>query len=630
MYLYNTDRKIHKTGLLNLVALILATLAIQALAKYCGGATAQIVVAFMAIGVLETIVSLFQMRLYAREAIEQIEFMELQKSKDSSALFTSSDSEVFIAKHAREQFEKYFVPAFTVILFLIAGAAAWRLWLWLPKAPTLEYERLTISMALTALFALILFLLGKYSLELAKLENQRLLNPSASFLMLGSVAFALIAVVEAAAWFGFPKIDQIAARILVIILFAVAAEILINLILEFYRPRVKGQITRLLYESRIVGIIGQPASIVSTAAQALDYQFGFKVSETWFYKFIQKTILWFILAQAAALFVSSMIVIIEPNEQGLLERFGKPVNNRNILNPGIHIKFPWPIDKVYRYPTKSVQTFYVGFIPSEDSDDSKTIVWTKPHYKEEFNFIVATKEKLQLTTDAGETSENIVPVNLFNANIPIQFKITDIQKWAYNHADASNILVQTANREVIKYLLNVDSDDLISSRRLEAAENIRRNIQATADSYNLGVEILFVGLQSVHPPVKIADAYEAVIGAMQEKETNILAAMAYKAQKIPLAVAEATNIIAAEDSKAFAKIITAKSESQLFKSQITAFKAAPSIYKMWSFLDTFVESGAKARKYVITTTNAYEIFWLNLEEKLRPDLLDVAVPETKK
>ena len=64
----------------------------------------------------------------------------------------------------------------------------------------------------------------------------------------------------------------------------VALETLIQLVLEIYRPRVKGKIERPLYESRLVGLLGQPEGLITTAAQALDYQFGFKVSETWFYR----------------------------------------------------------------------------------------------------------------------------------------------------------------------------------------------------------------------------------------------------------------------------------------------------------------------------------------------------------
>src|SRR6202162_1206257 len=118
-----------------------------------------------------------------------------------------------------------------------------------------------------------------------------------------------------------------------------------------YRPRVKGKIERPLYESRLVGLLGQPEGLITTAAQALDYQFGFKVSETWFYRFFRRALGVLVLLQLGALLLSTCVVFIEAGEQGLLERFGRPVTDRTLLEPGAHLKCPWPIDKVYRFRT---------------------------------------------------------------------------------------------------------------------------------------------------------------------------------------------------------------------------------------------------------------------------------------
>jgi len=73
------------------------------------------------------------------------------------------------------------------------------------------------------------------------------------------------------------------ARALCVLLGLMAAEMLLTLLLEIYRPRIKGKIARPLYESRVVGLLAQPENLFTTAAQTLDYQFGFNVSQTWFF-----------------------------------------------------------------------------------------------------------------------------------------------------------------------------------------------------------------------------------------------------------------------------------------------------------------------------------------------------------
>ncbi len=111
----------------------------------------------------------------------------------------------------------------------------------------------------------------------------------------------------------------------------VAVENLLTLVFEIYRPRVKGQAEHPLYESRLIGLLSQPGGLITTAAQALDYQFGFKVSETWFYRYLERALAWLILGQIVVLLLSTSFAFVEIGEHGLLERFGRPVAGSEML-----------------------------------------------------------------------------------------------------------------------------------------------------------------------------------------------------------------------------------------------------------------------------------------------------------
>ena len=236
------------------------------------------------------------------------------------------------------------------------------LWRWLSRSTTSsEVKQPITGLALFGLFALVLFLLGRFSATIARLEHHRLLRPGASYLLFNAFLCLLVALGMVGVWAGFPKADFYVAHVLCGLLGLVALETLVQLVLEIYRPRVKGKIERPLYESRLVGLLGQPEGLITTAAQALDYQFGFKVSETWFYRFFEKALGWLLLLQVGALVLSTCFVFIDAGEQGLLEHFGKRVESRSPLGPGAHLKWPWPIDKVYRFRTEQIQTFHVGF-----------------------------------------------------------------------------------------------------------------------------------------------------------------------------------------------------------------------------------------------------------------------------
>jgi regulator of protease activity HflC (stomatin/prohibitin superfamily) len=618
------EQNVQKTGIVNWVALLGMAVVSAALARQAQSAAGLVGTAFLGIGFLAAAVSYFQMRLEDRERLERLEVEELKKTRSDSALFADTTGETLLARRSREQFERFLVPAFTVVLFLLQGGAAYGGWRWLEKAGAPALDRATLTLALYGLCGLILFLLGCYSARLARLDRQRLLRPGASYLMLGAVMCFLVAATEATAYFGFPRIDRVVARVFCGVLALTAVETLIGLVFEIYRPRVRGQAARLLYESRLIGLLGEPGGLITTAAQALDYQFGFKVSETWFYKFLERALSWIILLQLTALWASTTFVIIEPGEQALLERFGKPVTGRAVLEPGLHFKWPWPVDRVYRYQTRQIQSFIVGVIPDPELDKEKTVLWTKPHYKEEFNMLVASRDPGARTDIPG--AEKPVPANLLVASIPVQYQITNLVAWAYNHANADKVLEHVANREVVRYLVNVDFDSVMSSDRQTAGEALHRRIQDRANELNLGVQVIFVGLQNIHPPIgnrmlPLAQEFEKVVGAMQQKQTNILAAQAYEARRIPAASAEATNLVTQARSDQLLRVSTATAEAARFTNQLAAFRASPTVYPHRTRLEALATALPGVKKYVVVATNTQDVVVLDLEETVRPDLL---------
>ena len=621
------DRSIKSNGLANLVALLVVAGGSAILASMTKAWVILPSVAFLAVGFVVAVLSYFQMRLEEAERLEKLEYDEISKSPTGSSLFSADESELLPTRRSREQFERWLIPGFTVLLMGFQAFGVWWFWKKLGSAGMAQIQQGRLAMALFGLFSLLLFLLGKYSAGLARLEGRRLVRPGASYLLLGAYLSFLCTVAIAASDLGFPKVDLYAAKMLVVVLGLTSIELLFNLILEIYRPRVRGQAARLLYESRVIGLLGQPEGLVTTAAQALDYQFGFKVSETWFYKFLERALAWLILLQLGALFASTTFVIIEPQEQALLERFGRPVQGREILEPGFHFKMPWPVDSVHRYITREIQSFTIGVIPDAELENERVLVWTKPHSKEEFNLLVANGQSSPVGKDTSRPErDQAVPVNLLTVRIPVQYRITNLLEWATGHSDGPELLEDIATREVVRYLVSVDIERLMGVGRLEAAETMMTRVQKSANEARLGAEIVFLGLQDIHPPVKVAKEFEAVIGAMQERETNILEAVAYSASVVPAARAAATNLLTRAGSDRLSKLATVMAEATLFTNQIAAHAVAPAAYARRAYLETVARSVASARKYIITTTNTEDVIQLNLEDKLRPDLLDIQVP----
>ncbi len=613
---YNAKR----IGLMNWIVLLGAAIGLLLVARFVSSRASVLVMLLTTFGLLVALLCYFHMSLVEREQFEKMEMEELSKARGSQSLFASAGADTFPARRSREQFERFVIPLFAGLLFLAQASAAWWLWGKIAQMPPLIPMNSALAMALLGLFGMILFLLGKYSAGLARLQNQKLLRPGAAYLLLSAYACFIGAVTIAAVLAGFPKADLLVGRALCVITGLAAVETLLGLVLEIYRVRVRGRDTRLLYESRLVGLLGQPEAIITTAAHALDYQFGFKVSETWFYRFLERALGWLILAQFCALVLSTCFVIVQSGDQALLERFGRPLGQNGVIGPGLHFKLPWPIDIATEYHTEQIQSFIVGAEPEKN----ETIAWAAIHAKEE-NFLVASRD---LSPDilSNRTSESkSPPVNLLSVSIPVQYQITNLVAWAYTNQDPQSLLKGIAEREVTRYLASADFDQLMSSGRAAAAEALLSHIQAQADDARLGAHILFVGLEDIHPPTDVAKIFEEVVGAAQTRDSKILEARADAVATNAYASGESFSRIAAAEAGRHSAATNSSARATLFASQQMAYNAAPGrngVYEQRAYLETLVDGGRQARKYIIATTNVPDILIFNLEDKIRGDLMD--------
>ena len=629
-----------KLGFVNGLTLLAVTIGSLVLALKAGSNVGLAGVVLLGIGTLISFFSFIQAHLIDRESQEELEMQALDQSKGNESLFSGAAEDAYPARNARRQFEKWVVPGFSIIVLLCQIIGVWLISGKLNEWTGPDSGQVVIPIMFNSLFVIILFIMGKFSAGLARMDGQELLRPGASYMLLGSVVGTAVVLSQTASYFGYPLWDKWITWLVFIVLTVSAVENIVTLILEIYRPRVDGKKARLLYDSRLIGLLGQPGGLISTAAHALDYQFGFKVSETWFYRYLEQKLALILGIQFVVLFFSSSFVVVHANEKALLERFGK---NIGVREAGFLLKWPWPIDKVYKYKTDEIQTFTLGVIDNKQEEEkqpgTKVILWTNQHNhggqgqdpEQNFNMIVASND-----ADANSAAES-VPVNLLTVSIPLQYRIDNLNNWVTNNSNSGSLLKKLAMREVTQYLIGVDIDELMGPGRTEAQKTLKDRIQNRSNEHNLGAEIVFVGLQDIHPPVGkneksketggVAESYEKVIVAQLNAETNRLAALMYDASKVPLAEALAAESVAKAKSESTNKVAIAEAEATRFANQIAAFKSAPSVYKTRMKLESFKEATVGARKYILSDPANRDVINLELQDQLRQDLLNVTVDQ---
>lgn len=639
----------------------------------------------------------FHQRALAEQ--EKLDMGQLAQDEKTAAIFQAKGEHAAlfaVAHHRLQILEKWFIPVFSVIIAAYQIGIGLYLLRAIPEGAGTEVKPasggLLCAVFLTAI-AFVSFLVSRYATGLSAQRQWKPLRAGGSFLLAVAILCFALAIGLALAHFKIFVVVKVIAVAVPILLVMLGAETALNIVLDIYRPRLKDQYSRSAFDSRLLGLINEPGGIFRSVASTIDYQFGFQVSQTWFYKLLEKAIVPLVLFAAVTLYLLSCIVVVAPNEEAIIEHFGNPINDANnirLVGPGLTFKWPWPIDIAYKYPTKKVVELHIGYVPKVDPKTKEVIreplLWGKTHFQEEYSVIVAGRYS------GGNLADAAGPVSLVKANIPVQYRIKDLYSYLYNHSEPGKLLEAICYHELAKFAasakVEVDDQDqdgynlkesLFGAGRSEAKSVLTDNIQKAADRAKLGVEIVFLGLQGIHPSVEVAADYQKVIGAIQKKQALILQAQAERnknlsnlvgsvedADKLYDLAARYQSVLrsATKDeqakkenrlqdvdveklgdeldmafgkaggdifktlresqSYAFEKATLAQATGQRFASQLKAYRAAKEIYKREQRSAALEESLKDARKYVVVADpNDMQVFIVNFEEKLTPSLYDI-------
>jgi regulator of protease activity HflC (stomatin/prohibitin superfamily) len=615
---------------------------------------------------------------------ERLDLTQLAKDRESGTIFQTGEerAKLFAVAQQRLQiFEKWFIPVFSGAIAVYQLGIGLYLLKAIPSGPVIEpKEPLPVAISMTAI-AFVSFLVSRYVIGMSGELHWKPLRAGGSFLLGVAVLCFALAVGLALAHFHVSIVMTVMNWVIPILLVILGAETGLNVVLDIYRPRLKDQYSRAAFDSRLLGTISEPGGIFRSVASAIDYQFGFEVSQTWFYKLLERAIAPLLLFALAVLYLLSCFVVVAPNEEAVVEHFGNPLDkagNVRLVGPGLTIKWPWPIDVARKYPTRTVRELSIGFVPKVDEKTGQVLhegelLWGRAHYEKEYHLLVASRQT------GGDTTSGAVPVSLVVAAVPVHYRVRDLYSFLYNHNTAEELLEAICYRELTRFgasaRIEVDSEadfehSLLGAGRSEAKEVLTREIQRSADKAGLGVEIVFVGLQGVHPPTEVAEAYQEVTGAVQEKQALILEAHAernetlsmlagsvgranelyalaveYEAaedaddseriasvgkeldRKLSEAKGDIFSILTEAQSYAFSKAAVARGTGERFAGQVEAFRAAKKIYVREQRLAA-LEKALKAVRKIFTVADREDrqITIVDLQGKPIGGLLDVEVP----
>ena len=486
---------------------------------------------------------------YARQ-LERQEAMELQELTEQGG----GEGTIFEAQErldlrpARQRLEfllRWIVPIFTLLFAAYHAALGFIMIRFLRVAEPLAASRPMETSLFLLIIGSVAFLFSRYCTGMSTQPQWRLLRATGSYLLIcvlfiWSSAAGMLFVSQ-----GVVQLEIVVAFILPVIQLIFAVELLLNFVLDIYRPRLPGDEYRPSYDSRLFNLLAEPTRVGHSIADTINYQFGFEVSGTWFYQLISRAIIPLIAFAVLVMFGMTTIVVINDGEQCVVKHWGKVPSDRQTLGAGIHFKWPWPIDTVEHFETGLVHEIILGVghdgSHSLTRDRNEMMLWTEEHghgaqTEKDFLIGVPPRQEVRRKMDEGETGK-APSVSIIKLVVLLRYRVGDVYKYGYQFTDASEMLRYIANQEMVRYCASATLDEVVSdetdrpqaimtSGRNAAAKILHRRIQKRLDDAGIGVELVFAGIIAAHPPASAVPQFEKVMATERLQDQQRYAAEA--------------------------------------------------------------------------------------------------------
>ena len=317
-----------------------------------------------------------------------------------------------------------------------------------------------------------------------------------------------------------------------------------------------------------------------------------------------------------AVWAASGVRMIAPQEVGLAQRFGRHVGGE--LGPGLHWRWPWPVDRVTRVEPQRLRVAAVGSPRSPAPTEASGAAAAEATY--EWNVRHAgfddtpPLERLMLTGD-----ENLVEVAA-----RIHYRIADSAAFAFGAADPALVVEASAERSLRTVLASHSLNDVLTGKREGIELAWSEHLAAVLDRLGIGVEVVSATVQDAHPPLDVVDAFRDAASALEERETLIDQAEGYALERLPVARGEAQRQLLEAEGYRNERVEAGRGESRRFELRAGGYRRDLNLHRFRLQLET-LESSLAGRPKLITDADAGRKRFVFVDEA-SDRLLDVYVP----
>lgn len=290
---------------------------------------------------------------------------------------------------------------------------------------------------------------------------------------------------------------------------------------------------------------------------------GLSFKSMWSIRYLGKLLPSIVLAVTLTIFLATSVYKVESYQSAVVYRFGE-MHQANVSS-GLHLKLPYPIDKVEIYDTTRMSAVQIGYVSSSGND----FLWTEAHDGGEYKLVLNNG------------------IELVSINMQLVYYIDDLAMYLTNYSAPESVLAARAYEILMEQTADTTLDAILCEDRESMSNNIKAELAAYAENMQLGLNVSDVIIESIHPPVEVAKVYQSAVSAVSEKKTLITEAETYADEKIIAAEGERESVVYNAQQNQYETLAQTNSNLSVYYAAFAAYEESPESFVLSKYLETY-------------------------------------------
>ena len=280
-----------------------------------------------------------------------------------------------------------------------------------------------------------------------------------------------------------------------------------------------------------------------------------------------------VMAILLVVFLASGFFKVNPQEQAIILRFGKPVGEgpHALLGPGLHWSFPYPIDEYVKVSITGIQKVNstVGWYATTPEQE---LAGSEPPPNASLNPAV---DGYALTADG----------NIVHTRATLTYRIHDPIRYVFSFVSASNAVQSALDNALLYTASHFNVDDILTRDIAGFNEAVSKRVTEVVEAENLGIIVEQCIVQSI-PPRQLKDAFANVLKAEINRSKVLNDARSYENQVLSKASADSRSRTNAAESERTRLVNDVSSRADQFNKLLPKYRENPNLFVQQRLTET--------------------------------------------